>query len=184
MPIPLHFNYTFVIFIILALAKTSVELYAGSRKRRATRGASHSLSIAFLIIGFGTPVFIFSEIVILGHLLPLWVCIVLAIISILLQLCRFLTLRTLGKFFTVDVCVFNDHRLIKAGPYKYIRHPLYLIGLFDYPIYPLACGAYLTAIIMGIAGWIVVFMRRREEEKVLLEKFGKEYIEYKKQTWF
>src|SRR4051794_37745232 len=38
---------------------------------------------------------------------------------------RWWAIRTLGKFFTVDVAVHKEHRLVTAGPYAWLRHPSY-----------------------------------------------------------
>lgn len=36
---------------------------------------------------------------------------------------RFIAIWSLGKFFTVDVNIQENHKLIKKGVYKVIRHP-------------------------------------------------------------
>ena len=38
---------------------------------------------------------------------------------------RFIAIRTLGKFFTVNLTLHNDHHLITTGPFRYLRHPSY-----------------------------------------------------------
>jgi protein-S-isoprenylcysteine O-methyltransferase Ste14 len=93
----------------------------------------------------------------------------------------------LGKNFTTSVHLKSPNEkqknLVNKGLYKYIRHPSYtgmiltLIGL------PLALGAWAGAIIVFIVSLIAYSFRIKEEERMLVKKFGKEYIEYKKHTW-
>jgi protein-S-isoprenylcysteine O-methyltransferase len=38
---------------------------------------------------------------------------------------RWYAIVYLGRFFTVNVAISKDHRLIDTGPYRFIRHPSY-----------------------------------------------------------
>jgi protein-S-isoprenylcysteine O-methyltransferase Ste14 len=75
----------------------------------------------------------------------------------------------------------NTERLVTAGVYRYIRHPMYSSLLF------LAWGALLKSLSMstlfltGIATLAVVVTARREETENL-SRFGQEYRDYMKQT--
>src|SRR5438105_1197408 len=51
-----------------------------------------------------------------------WTGFVLFVFGIVL---RWYAIAYLGKFFTVDVSVRSDHKVIDTGPYKYVRHPSY-----------------------------------------------------------
>ena len=55
-----------------------------------------------------------------------YVGIILYIIGLIL---RYVSIMHLGRFFTRNVVVSEQHELISTGPYKILRHPLYL-GLF------------------------------------------------------
>lgn len=95
---------------------------------------------------------------------------------------RFFIIRSLGKYFTVDVTIKNDHKIKKTGFYSYIRHPSYTFSL----ITSLGLGLYLNnwlSLILAIVPPFLAFMYRiKIEEKTLLEEFGKEYVEYRKKT--
>ena len=83
----------------------------------------------------------------------------------------------LNQFSTMFLKINEHHQLLKEGPFKFVRHPLYTgiflqvigIGLLSLSIY----GSIFLAI--GLAFFIP---RIQIEEKMLLEKFGDEYIEY------
>ncbi|KAJ8480995.1 hypothetical protein ONZ51_g6289 [Trametes cubensis] len=41
-------------------------------------------------------------------------------------LLRLACYRTLGRFFTYEITIRQDHRLVTSGPYSIVRHPSYL----------------------------------------------------------
>src|SRR5690348_17282812 len=41
------------------------------------------------------------------------------------MLFRWTAIRTLGRFFTVDVAVHEGHAVVDSGPYRLVRHPSY-----------------------------------------------------------
>jgi len=56
--------------------------------------------------------------------------------------------------------------------------------LLENALYPLACGAYVSAAILVLFGTPVILVRRAEEERSLARKFGAEYGRYTRRTWF
>jgi protein-S-isoprenylcysteine O-methyltransferase Ste14 len=95
---------------------------------------------------------------------------------------RFIIIRSLGKYFTVDVTIKEDHKIKKEGFYKYLRHPSYAFSLLT----SLGLGLYLNnwlALILAFAPPFLAFAYRiKIEEQALVEQFGDEYIEYRKTT--
>jgi protein-S-isoprenylcysteine O-methyltransferase Ste14 len=85
----------------------------------------------------------------------------------------------LGSAFSVQA---KAHHLVTTGIYSKIRNPIYLFGglmlagLFLY-FKPVLLALFVILIPMQI-------VRARAEEKVLAEKFGEEYQQYKAKTWF
>ena len=75
------------------------------------------------------------------------------------------------------------NKLVKSGIYKKISHPIYLFGLILMLSMILISHLFFLIPVLAI---IIVIQRKRivNEENVLAEKFGDEYLEYKKQTWF
>ncbi len=75
-----------------------------------------------------------------------------------------------------------DH-LVKKGIYSKIRNPMYLGIMLIHIGFPIAAKSLLTLISAII--WIpLIFVWKYMEEKGLEKKFGMEYSEYKKRTWF
>ncbi|MBB6371308.1 methyltransferase family protein [Chryseobacterium shigense] len=95
---------------------------------------------------------------------------------------RFFIIRSLGKYFTVDVTIKKDHQIKKEGFYKYLRHPSYAFSLLT----SLGLGLYLNNWISLILAFLPPFLafiyRIKIEEQALVEQFGEEYIQYRKTT--
>jgi protein-S-isoprenylcysteine O-methyltransferase Ste14 len=75
----------------------------------------------------------------------------------------------------------EDHKIITSGPYKRIRHPMYL-GIFIYTIgLILISSDLLVLLFFGFSIW-VNYRRIPEEEEMMIEEFGDEYREYMKHS--
>ncbi|MFQ6089566.1 MAG: methyltransferase family protein, partial [Candidatus Methanofastidiosia archaeon] len=88
---------------------------------------------------------------------------------------------TLGKYFTIS---HKPKELITNGIYAKIRHPMYSGGILLY----LGLGLFFKSII-GIVLTIILLAplliySAIIEERLLIKKYGKSYIEYKKKTIF
>jgi protein-S-isoprenylcysteine O-methyltransferase Ste14 len=95
---------------------------------------------------------------------------------------RFAAIRTLGKFFTVDLAIKNDHRLIKNGLYKYIRHPSYTGSLLSFLGLGFSLNNWISLIVIFIPVLISFIYRIHIEEKLLIAQIGLAYTDYMKQT--
>ena len=89
--------------------------------------------------------------------------------------------NTIGKFWNVTVDLKENHQLIMEGPYKYIRHPLYTASIISFIGTILIISTWLLAILF-IIYLIAYYFMAKQEEKILLEKFGERYKEYIKNT--
>ncbi|WP_106917818.1 methyltransferase family protein [Chryseobacterium aurantiacum] len=95
---------------------------------------------------------------------------------------RFIIIKSLGKYFTVDVTIRQDHKIKKGGFYKYLRHPSYAFSLLT----SLGLGLYLNNWLSMLLAFVPPFLafayRIKIEEQALIEQFGEEYIAYRKKT--
>lgn len=95
---------------------------------------------------------------------------------------RYIIIRSLGQYFTVDVTIRQDHKIKKEGFYKYLRHPSYAFSLLT----SLGLGLYLNNWLSLIFAFVPPFLafayRIKVEEQALVEQFGEEYIQYRKTT--
>ncbi|MBK8815359.1 MAG: isoprenylcysteine carboxylmethyltransferase family protein [Methylococcaceae bacterium] len=95
---------------------------------------------------------------------------------------RYIAVHKLGRLFTTNVSIHNEHRLIADGPYRWIRHPAYTGLIMAMTGAGLAMGDYIAILIL-LAPTIGVFNYRIAiEEKLLINKFGQIYLDYSNQT--
>lgn len=87
----------------------------------------------------------------------------------------------LGKEWSVNLQLNDDHRLIRSGPYSRIRHPMYTALFSVYLGLGLISSNYVIIILMIIA-IISLAIRIPKEENMLIEKFGDEYKTYMENT--
>jgi protein-S-isoprenylcysteine O-methyltransferase len=89
-------------------------------------------------------------------------------------------LMTLGKAFGVSTSggadVYEDHRLVRRGPYRYVRHPMYLAVLLAAPGALLIFRTWAMVVFLPMS-WVVI-RRADHEEAVLREAFAKEWRTY------
>jgi protein-S-isoprenylcysteine O-methyltransferase Ste14 len=95
---------------------------------------------------------------------------------------RFTAIRTLGRFFTGEVTIREDHRLVNTGLYKYVRHPAYTGALLSHAGLGLAFGSWVSLSLSVLPFVVAAFYRIGVEEKALSRRFGEDYTIYAKAT--
>jgi len=86
----------------------------------------------------------------------------------------------LGNSFSVRA---KATRLVTTGLYSRVRNPIYLCGIVLFCGFALLLESWWPLFILTI----VVPMQRaraRNEARVLEERFGEEYVRYRRGTWF
>lgn len=85
---------------------------------------------------------------------------------------------TLGSYFTMHLSIQKEHKIIRSGPYKYLRHPSYAGAFLIYagiPVFLHTWFALIAAVVILPVAWL---RRIHYEEKLLIEEFGEEYKSY------
>lgn len=77
------------------------------------------------------------------------------------------TIASLGKFWNTKIYRAPNFPLIKKGPYKYLKHPNYIIVIAEIAIIPLIFHLYYTAIIFTILNAVMLSVRIKEENRAL-----------------
>lgn len=88
---------------------------------------------------------------------------------------------SLGKNVTHTVAIRQEHSLVREGPYRWVRHPLYSVGTLVFLGFSLLSANLFIALAL-VAIFIFLRMRTPLEEARLVERFGDEYREYMRVT--
>ena len=90
--------------------------------------------------------------------------------------------RHLGANWSATVTLKQAHSLIRSGPYRRVRHPIYtgLLLAFAGSALALAQWRGLLALLLVTGS---LWLKLRREERWLLEHFGADYAEYRKTSW-
>lgn len=89
--------------------------------------------------------------------------------------------QTLGQNWAVGVLVKEHHRLVTAGPYRWVRHPMYSV-LFGFSVAFYSLSANLLVGLLWLALTVASAWRVGREEQILTETFGVAYQKYAAQT--
>jgi len=92
------------------------------------------------------------------------------------------SILALGRQFSLNVTLLEDHKLISRGPYRIIRHPRYLGIMMLYLGLSLLFLSQIALILTFITFFVIIW-RISDEEKLLQQQFGNEWDEYKKRTY-
>ena len=92
------------------------------------------------------------------------------------------TICKLNQLFTSIAPEKTNHKLITHGPYRWVRHPMYTtLFLMGLGWLLLTANWFVGAPLMaGI--FIIVIIRVKNEEAMLINLFGDEYLVYMQQT--
>ena len=85
----------------------------------------------------------------------------------LLQLGRLWIIACLGARWTTRVIALPGAPRIQRGPYRFLRHPNYLVVALEIPVLPLAFGAWQMALGFGLANLALLAHRIRVEDRAL-----------------
>jgi len=83
----------------------------------------------------------------------------------------------LGGNWSNSVTVKEDHTLVRRGPYRIVRHPIYsgiLLGMIGSALQRGEIRSFVGIVICGLSFWL----KTRAEEQFMVQRFGEEYLQY------
>jgi methyltransferase len=86
---------------------------------------------------------------------------------VLVQAARVWVIATLGPYWTTRVITVPDAPLVARGPFRFVRHPNYLVVAVEIPLVPLILGLEWVALIFGAANLALLAYRIRVEDRAL-----------------
>ena len=91
----------------------------------------------------------------------------LFVVFLLLQAGQVWVISSLGRYWTTRVITVPGARLVARGPYRWLRHPNYLIVVAEIAVVPLIAGAWQIAAAFSIANAGLLWHRIRIENAAL-----------------
>jgi len=92
---------------------------------------------------------------------------------VFLQIARFWVLRTLGERWTTRIIMTPWAAPVTSGPYRFVRHPNYLIVAVELPCISLALGLPWHALGFGALNLILIGWRIRSENAAFARLSGR-----------
>ena len=108
--------------------------------------------------------------------------ILLAILGFIFAFWTILVQFTMGK--GTPAPMIPTQKLVKTGPYIYCRNPMYFGALILYLGVVILTGSISSFGILALITFFIIIYIKYIEEKELELRFGKDYIDYKKNTPF
>jgi len=155
-----------VIVLLVALQRLGELMLAARNTRRLTAegarevGAGHYPLFVLLHGGWLASLFVLTP---AGAAVNPW----LLALFVALQAGRIWVIASLGRFWTTRILTLPGAPLVRRGPYRWVRHPNYLIVAGELAALPLAFGEVGLALAFSLLNVPLTWHRIRVEEAAL-----------------
>lgn len=86
---------------------------------------------------------------------------------VVLQLLRVWVLITLGRYWTTRIITLEGVPLVHKGPYRFVRHPNYLVVAGEIAALPMVFGEVWVAVAFTVLNAAMLAWRIRQEDRAL-----------------
>ncbi|MBV9331069.1 MAG: hypothetical protein JOZ55_05910 [Alphaproteobacteria bacterium] len=161
--------FVWVIVAVVALQRAGEVLYARANTRSLlARGAVEYGRGHYPLIVALHAAWLFSLLYFLPE--PPRVEWFLLAVFVLLQAARLWIMVSLGPFWTTRVVTLEGEPLVRRGPYRFLRHPNYMVVLLEVAILPLALGEVAVAFVFTLANALLLMVRIQTENRALASR--------------
>jgi methyltransferase len=89
---------------------------------------------------------------------------------LLLQVARYWIIGTLGRYWTHRIITLESAPVVRRGPYRYLRHPNYVVTIAETFLLPLVFADAAVAVIFGCVWSAVLYYKIILEDAALAER--------------
>lgn len=157
-----------LVLVALVAVQRVAELFISRRHERALRaqgavehGAAHYPFIVAVHAGWLAS-------------LALWCALAPPVINpaliaayVALQPLRAWVIASLGRYWTTRIISLPAAPLVRRGPYRFLKHPNYVVVVLEIAVLPLALGAWQIAVAFSILNALVLSVRITTENRAL-----------------
>jgi methyltransferase len=97
---------------------------------------------------------------------------VLLLVFVALQFCRLWVISSLGPYWTTRIISAPDFPRVVRGPYRWVKHPNYIVVTAEIAVLPIAFLAWEIAILFSALNGGLLFWRIKIEEHALAQRQG------------
>ena len=120
-----------------------------------------------------------------------------ALLALAVNWARYLCYRELGRYFTFQIAIFGDHKLVTTGPYAIVRHPSYTMAflmfianflshaspgawLWESRFYEMKLSWFflVPSVLTFFLFMFIMITRPGKEDELLKKEFGKKWEEW------
>ncbi|MFD1206915.1 isoprenylcysteine carboxyl methyltransferase family protein [Sporosarcina contaminans] len=163
----------FIYILMLVILQRIIELFVARRNERWMKskgaieaGEGHYPFMVAMHIAFFVS--LIAEVVFFNRSVSaIWI--VWLSLFVIAQVFRVWCLLSLGKYWNTKIIVLPNAEVVRKGPYKWLRHPNYIIVATELIVLPLLFNAYFTALLFTCLNIWMMTVRIPAEEKALAE---------------
>jgi len=163
----------------------AVYWFVAARLVKQNRREESALSRAAHIVPLGIAAWLLWAPALRGHFLEgrflpaspatYWTGVVIVALGLLFAIWA---RNVLGRNWSGIVTLKQDHELIRSGPYRYVRHPIYTGLLIAFAGSAIARGEWRGLLALAIA-FAALWRKLKLEEQWMIETFGDAYRRYR-----
>jgi len=162
-----------MVILALVVVQRLVELVYAERNTRALlkRGAIEVGRAHYPFIVALHALWLVAIVVMLPQEAPIhWLPLVL---FLMLQAGRIWVIATLGPYWTTRIITLDGAPLVHSGPYRFVRHPNYLIVAGEIAVLPLVFGEVAVCLVFsGLNAALLLWRIRQEDAALSLRRAG------------
>jgi len=92
--------------------------------------------------------------------------------------------RNLGKYYSQDIVIIQQHELVTTGLHRKIRHPQYLFQLLSDLLAGITLASFLVLPVVIFLEIPLFILRAKREDEMMMNHFKDSFAEYKSKSGF
>lgn len=148
--------------LVIAKRNEKKSLAAGGVEYDRKGYAGIVIMHTMFFISLGAEYFYFEH-----SLNEFWI--IFLILFIAAQGLRYWAIISLGSMWNTRIIIIPGRRLVRSGPYKFLKHPNYIAVITELAVIPLMFSCFYTAVIFSVVN-LLLLKRRIEIEEDALKK--------------